>query len=276
MVVILYYLPKAEGATIDITTDTTWGDRTILPGTVVNVADGATLRIEGDVFNNGDINVYGRVDVTYPYGNLYINKANKEVGTLNIHSGGTVNVENLLRVNGLLEVNSGGTLEVQRAFVLIYGTSNIDGKLDNDGHLQIQSGAVLRVNEPGIVQNNLRIHIYSGGTLNINNGGNSTMKGGELYILPGGTLKVFTGGTLDNNGGTIYKYCGGTFTLNPGSSFTGNPLDGYACIAINNVSLNEGNSGTTTFAFKVTRSGITTGTTTMEFATGSRNSNCWY
>ena len=77
----------------------------------------------------------------------------------------------------------------------------------------------------------------------------------RIFIYSGGTLKVFTGGTLDNNDGLIHiKQCRSTFTLNPGSSFTGNTITGSACIAINDVSLTEGNSGTKNFAFKVTRS----------------------
>ena len=62
---VLVLLPKAEALTIeiDITTDTTWEDKTILPDTVYNIAAGATLTIKGKVTNNGDINVYGTLDV---------------------------------------------------------------------------------------------------------------------------------------------------------------------------------------------------------------------
>ena len=126
---------------------------------------------------------------------------------------------------------------------------------------------MLRINEPGILQNNGKMYI-NGTLTNVNGDGNLDNEGATIYLYSGGaTLKVFTGGTLDNSGGSIYKLCGSTFTLNPGSSFTGNPLDGDACIVINDVSLNEGNSGTTTFAFKVTRSGITTGKTTVNWIT---------
>src|SRR5918992_531660 len=84
-------LQWAEAATIDITTHTTWGDKTILPGTIYNIAAGATLTITGKVANNGDINVYGTLDVVRSNGELYINKQGKEQGTVSIHSGGTVN-----------------------------------------------------------------------------------------------------------------------------------------------------------------------------------------
>ena len=274
---VLLLLPKAEALTIeiDITTDTTWGDKTIFPGTIYNIAAGATLTIKGKVTNNGDINVYGTLDIVYPKGELYVTKQGKEMGTLYVHSGGTVNNHYYLRVNGLLDVNPGGTLYIHSdspsAALDIYGTLNIDGSLVNDDSLFVQSGAVLRINEPAIFENN--DIIYLSGTLNINNGAELDNEG---EISSSGTLKVFSGGTLDNSGGTIYKYCGGTITLSPGSSFTGDPIEGDACIAINNVSLNEGNSGTKNFGFKVTRSGITTGTTTLNWITGSRNSNCRY
>ncbi len=73
-----------------------------------------------------------------------------------------------------------------------------------------------------------------------------------------------------HNAGTFHKQCRGTLTLNPGSSFTGNPIESDPCIAINDVSLNEGNSGTKNFIFQVSRSGGTTGTTTLHYATPPR------
>ncbi len=86
---VLLLLPKAEALTIeiDITTDTTWGDKTIFPGTIYNIAPGATLTIKGKVTNNGDINVYGTLDIVYPKGELYVTKQGKEMGTLYVHSG---------------------------------------------------------------------------------------------------------------------------------------------------------------------------------------------
>ena len=45
-------LQKAEGATINITTNTTWGDKTFPKGTVINVAAGVTLTIIGRVEPN--------------------------------------------------------------------------------------------------------------------------------------------------------------------------------------------------------------------------------
>ena len=41
----LVLIPKAEAVTIeiDITTDTTWGDKTILPGTIYNIAAWSNL-----------------------------------------------------------------------------------------------------------------------------------------------------------------------------------------------------------------------------------------
>ena len=105
-------LQKVAAATIDITTDTTWEDKTILPGTVYNIAAGATLTIKGKVSNNGDINVYGTLDIASRQGELIVTKQGKEQGTVNIHSGGTVNDHWTLRVNGLLDLNPGGTLNI--------------------------------------------------------------------------------------------------------------------------------------------------------------------
>ena len=226
------------------------------------------MTISGKVTNNGEINVYGTIDIVSTSGQLVVSKQDKEQGTLNIHSGGTLNNYDELRVEGLVDVNPGGTLNGINNNVNfnIYGTLNIDGKLENDGRLQILVGGIVRVNDGGIFDNNYLTFIH--GTLNVNNGGELD-NNDRIFILSSGTLKIFTSGTLDNNGGTIYKSCGGTFTLNPGSSFTGNPLGGEACIVINDVSLNEGNSGITTFAFKVTRSGITTDTTTVNWITAA-------
>jgi len=264
----LVLLPKAEAATIDITTDTTWGDKTIFPGTIYNIAAGATLTIIGKVSNNGEINVYGTLDVTSSNGQLLVNKQGKEQGTVNIHSGGTLNVYWYLVVEGLVDVNPGGTLNVKGGGSDIKGTLNIDGKLETDGGgvTIFPDGGVVRVNDGGIFHNS-RTSIF--GTLNINNGG-KLENDHFIQVYSEGTLQVFTGGTLDNNDSTIYKLCGGTFTLNPGSSFTGNPITRDACIAINDVSLDEGNSGTTTFVFKVSRSDGTTGTTTVDWITIAR------
>ncbi len=262
----LALLQKAEAATIEIniTTDTTWGDKTILPGTIYNIAAGATLTIKGKVTNNGEINVYGTLDIASSGDQLYINKQGKEQGTLNIHSGGTVTNNGYLKVDGLVDINPGGVLNVKSGSSDILGTLNIDGKLENDGSVNILSGGVLRVNNGGIFHNGGDIFIR--GTLNINNGGKLD-NDDRIFIYPGGVLNVFTGGILDNNGGFIRKDCRGTLTLNPGASYTGNPITGGACIAINDVSLTEGNSGTKNFAFKVTRSVGTAGTTTVSYGT---------
>ena len=115
---------------------------------------------------------------------------------------------------------------------------------------------MLRVNKPGIIHNNPGggLNINSGGTLNINNGA-KVENDARINIYDGGTLTVFAGGTLQNDA-TIYKQCRGTLTLQPGASFSGSgPILSDQCVVVNDVSLNEGNSGTTTFAFKVTRSG---------------------
>jgi hypothetical protein len=226
----LLVLRKAEATMYAITTDTTWGDKTLAFSDEVNIANGATLTITGTVCCPGAFRVYGP-------------------GTLTVNPG------------GVLTVNPGGYL-----LVISGSTVNIAGKLENFDRVHIESGAVLRVNEPGIVHNKGTTSIY--GTLNINNGAefDNYPSDGYIYLPDGGTLKVFTGGYLKNDG-TIDKSCRSTFTLNPGASFSGNPITGESCIVINNVPLPEGNSGTKNFPFKVTRSGGTTYSIGLKFAT---------
>ncbi len=220
----------------------------------MNIASDVTLTITGTV-SGGNFNVHGRL-------NVYV------TGVLNINLGGTLVDSGTVYVNGLLNINSGGTLNVNSGAVNINsgGTLNVGGKVENFYGIQIAKGGVLRINDSGRFHNNGDTGstvIY--GTLNINNDAELDNDGG-IKLYNEGILKVFTGGVL-NNDGILFKHCSSTFTLNPGASYTGNPITGNACIAINDVSLAEGNSGTKNFGFKITRSVGRTGTTTVNYAT---------
>ena len=188
-------LQKADVATTyDITTDTTWGDKELNSGDVVNIASDVTLTITGTV-SGGNFNVHGRL-------NVYV------TGVLNINLGGTLVDSGTVYVNGLLNINSGGTLNVNSGAVNINsgGTLNVGGKVENFYGIQIAKGGVLRINDSGRFHNNGDTGstvIY--GTLNINNDAELDNDGG-IKLYNEGILKVFTGGVL-NNDGILFKHC---------------------------------------------------------------------
>ena len=97
-------LPKAEEQQLKLVSlQTPHGEtKRFSQALFTTLAAGATLTISGKVSNNGEINVYGTIDVSGSNGQLLVNKQGKEQGTVNIHSGGTLNIDAYLRVDGLV------------------------------------------------------------------------------------------------------------------------------------------------------------------------------
>jgi hypothetical protein len=194
------FMQKAEAATINITTDTTWTRMTIGPADVVNIS-GATLTITSSVVNFGTINVNngGNLIVSQPGATLDV------YHTLNINSGGNVFVHTngQIRVydsttnpiGNTLNVNNGGTLNVNNGGLLFFLASslNVIG-----GTLNV-IGGTLNVVQNGKLNVNGAVNIINGGTLNV------------------GVISYNVGGTLNVNGGTLNVYQNGILNVNPSS-----------------------------------------------------------
>ncbi len=86
-------------------------------------------------------------------------------------------------------------------------------------------------------------------TISVTVCGNTTVEADEIFVV---NLSAVTGGTISDAQGA------GTITNDDAAAAT---------LAINDVTQAEGNSGSSTFVFTVTRSGSTTGTTNVNWAT---------
>jgi hypothetical protein len=231
------FLQKAEAATINITTDTTWTNMVIGAADFVNISQHATLTITGGVVNSGTINVNsGSI--------LFISQG----AEMNINSGGDLNLFQdpddqfltELDVFGTLTIKSGGILNVNSATLLVGngGTINVFGDL---------------VVPDRVIEGNGTVIVNSGGTLNVESGGDLLLAGilnlsGNLAIKNGGEFTIFNDrGTLNVNSGGVLSVLGtlrmdssidvdlGTINVNSGGILNINSLGILGAVGTVNV-----------------------------------------
>ncbi len=223
------FLQKAEAATIDINTDTTWTNMSIGAADVVNIHPGATLTINGQAIIEGTINVGSKSALEIgPSGKLVlIGSLNlmgffnvRDMGVLNVDDGqlnikgGTLNVDSgvvggtlLIGSDGFIDILDGGTINVSSLFTVAPG-----GRLDvNSGSVVSTTG--LHVTSKGTLDLESSLNLNNGGALFANSGGTLNLKdGADLMIASGSLLGV--GGTINvGKGGRFFANSGGTFDL---------------------------------------------------------------
>src|SRR3990172_6315200 len=196
-------------------------------------------------------------------------------GTINVANTGTTSGTNIGINNSNLAaiLNNFGTITISNTGVSSIAISNNSGTINNNsvGIINVSNtggtGILIGISLASTLNNSGTITISNTGGTGINNSRTSATlnNSGTITISNTGGTGINNSGTITNPG-TIYN-CGGTVIGTVPTS--GNPIVPCptASISINDVALAEGNFGPIDFDFTVTRSGDTTGASSVDFAT---------
>src|SRR3990172_5158865 len=196
-------------------------------------------------------------------------------GTINVANTGTTSGTNIGINNSNLAaiLNNFGTITISNTGVSSIAISNNSGTINNNsvGIINVSNtggtGILIGISLASTLNNSGTITISNTGGTGINNSRTSATlnNSGTITISNTGGTGINNSGTITNPG-TIYN-CGGTVIGTIPT--TGNPIVPCptASISINDVALAEGNFGPIDFDFTVTRSGDTTGASSVDFAT---------
>ncbi|HEX9846703.1 MAG TPA: Calx-beta domain-containing protein [Candidatus Nitrosotenuis sp.] len=203
-------------------------------GTIINTG---TINNSGTIDNNGTINNFSTIDGS----------------TIN-NSGTITNSGTIINTSASTIDNSGTITNTDLSTIVNKGRITNSDTIDNSGTIDTSD----TISNSGTITNS--------GTINngFDNAFGVISNSGTITNL--GTINNIVG-IIDNTSGTIIHQCGAVYS---GTAPLGDPSNFISVcsnILINDVTLAEGNSGTTSFDFIVIRSGDTTGTSTVNFAT---------
>ena len=231
------------------TTTTDWtipNDATLdIPaGAALNVGAGTTLTNDGDIENDGILNVLGTLD-------NYNTLNNNSDGALTVADIGTLVNTSTITNSGIMTVASGGLLDNWATI-----TNNDTGTITVDAGGELQNGARCTINNNNILNINGSLDNY--GTLNSGTGSSAA----TITIGDGGILTNTSSGTIDNGAdGTLAN--DGTID-NEGFIDTTGTFNNTAIGIINNTPGSGVITGATAPTFDIT---LSDGTTTLDNTT---------
>ena len=238
----------ANGGSVTVTAD---GQIT---GGTVDAQAGSTFSNSGTISGNADIDISTN-DAT--------NSGTISGGTVDIANGGALENSGTIS-GGTTTIANGGSVTVTADGEITGGTVDVSGTLNNNGNIEGTTNLTVNQNGEIIVGNGASIdttgaiEIATGGKLQINEGGGTTLKENDIWdgtiVNENGTLTLVgredsgkdysqTGGELVLNGSEFElggSISGGTVTVSNGSSF--DVLDGATMTGGDVVFVGTGNT----------------------------------
>lgn len=202
-----------------ITSDTEWGEQTLLAGTYT-ILPGVTVTVSGKLTVSDTVTINGggrlvRSD-SYPGMDNYTGSSNCMIYV----SGGTLNLENITidgnnveafgpavyQASGVINLENGAVIQNNKNMNTSSTGIYAGGGIYCGGTLNIKGGSIRNCATSGVIGSNAYGHaggaVYLKGTCNMTAGsitGNSASNGGGIYLASTGATLRLTGGAIAGN-----------------------------------------------------------------------------
>ncbi|MFN3529808.1 MAG: autotransporter-associated beta strand repeat-containing protein [Bacteroidia bacterium] len=173
----------------------------------------------------GSVTKIGNGTTTFMVANTYTGGTTMSAGAINIRNA------NALGTTGTIEVTSGGTLQLEGGITFSRAITINGNGTGNNGAIRGFGGSNT-ISSTISLSGNARIYSDNGGTLTLSN--TTAVSGGGNNLSIGGNNDINVNGNLNLGSGSLTKLGNGTVILTVSNSFTGGATVSGGALRINN------------------------------------------